>query len=126
MPFIKVTSLPFDPPLPMPEIVEGITRDFAADTDISLEHITATWIFLAPGHYAVGGKAQAHQPQTSHPILVDLLSPDFNDAARVEKMLYTVAASISKRARIPANNIFINHRYAHSGMVFDAGKVVRW
>jgi hypothetical protein len=110
----------------MPTVVEGLTRDFAEGAGIDLEHVTATWEFLPPGHYAVGGKAQAHQIQTSHPILVDLLSPDFNDAALVEKMLHTVAVSISKRARIPVSNIFISHRYARSGMVFDAGEVVRW
>jgi hypothetical protein len=33
----------------------------------------------------------------------------------IEKMLQTVASSISKRAKVPLGNIFINHRFAHSG-----------
>lgn len=59
-------------------------------------------------------------------MLVDLLAPDFNSEETVEKMLKTVALSISKRAHIPISNIFINHRQAHSGMVFDAGEIARW
>ena len=44
----------------------------------------------------------------------------------IEKMLQTVASSISKRTKVPLSNIFINYRSAHSGMVFDNGKIVKW
>jgi hypothetical protein len=37
-----------------------------------------------------------------------------------------VSSSISKRTKVAATNIFISHRQAHSGMVFDAGEIVRW
>jgi phenylpyruvate tautomerase PptA (4-oxalocrotonate tautomerase family) len=126
MPFIHVKSLPFDPPLKVSAVIEGLTKDFAKGTGIGLEHVTATWEYLPAGHYAVAGKAQSHQPDTAHPVLVDLLSPDFNQPAQIEKMLRAVASSISKRAKVPITNIFINHRHAHSGMVFDAGEVVQW
>jgi hypothetical protein len=43
-----------------------------------------------------------------------------------EKILRVVASSISTRANVPIKNIFINHRYARSGMVFDAGEIVKW
>ena len=39
---------------------------------------------------------------------------------------YAVAESISKRAKVPITNIFINHRQAHSGMVFNTGEVETW
>ena len=59
-------------------------------------------------------------------MLVDVLSPDFNDADAVAKMLECVATSIAQRVKVDRTNIFINHRHAHSGMVFDAGRVERW
>ena len=40
--------------------------------------------------------------------------------------LKTIADSISERAGFPKNNIFINHRQAHSSMVFDDGNIVQW
>lgn len=83
MPFIHVKSLPFDPPLKMSTVVEGLTRDFARGPGIDLEHVTATWEFLPAGHYVVAGKSQSHRPDASHPVLVDLLSPDFNQALGV-------------------------------------------
>ncbi len=126
MPFIHVKSLPFDKPFDVGVALEGLTKDFAEGTGIGLEHVTATWEFFPPGHYAVAGKAVKHQPKDSHPVLVDLLAPDFNSEEEVEKMLTTVASSISKRARVPITNIFINHRQAHAGRVFDAGEIVRW
>lgn len=126
MPFIYVKSLPFETPSDMRAIVEGMTKDFSRETGIGLEHVTATWEFLLPGHYAVAGKTVAQQPCASHPVLVDLLSPDFNSPTQVEKMLRTVASSISKRADIPIANIFVNHRPVRSGTVFDGGDIVRW
>ena len=126
MPFIHVKSLPFEPPLRVSAVVEGITQDFAIGTGIGLEYITATWEFLPSGNYAVAGKAADNQPEESHPVMVDLLSLDFNQPAQIEKMLQTVASSISKRAKVPLSNIFINYRSAHSGMVFDNGEIVKW
>jgi phenylpyruvate tautomerase PptA (4-oxalocrotonate tautomerase family) len=126
MPFIHIKSLPLDSAVKVSAVVEGITKDFARRTGIEIEHVTATWSFFSQGHCAVAGKAADQQPENSHPLLVDLLTPDFNDAAQIEKMLLVAAKSISKRAQVAINNIFINHRQAHSGMVFDDGEVVHW
>jgi phenylpyruvate tautomerase PptA (4-oxalocrotonate tautomerase family) len=126
MPFIHIKSLPLDSAVKVSAVVEGITKDFARGTGIEIEHVTATWSFFSQGHYAVAGKAADQQPENSHPLLVDLLTPDFNDAAQIEKMLLVAAKSISKRTQVAINNIFINHGQAHSGMVFDDGEVVHW
>lgn len=126
MPFIHIKSLPFAEPLDTAALVEGLAKDFADGTGVAIEHVTATWEYFRPGHYAVAGKTASHQPQNSHPVLVDLLAPDFNSSEEVAQMLSTVAASIAKRAGIPIGNIFINCREAHAGMVFDAGEVMRW
>ena len=126
MPFIHVKSLPFDRTLNVASVLETLTKDFAKGTSIGLEHVTATWEFLPAGHYAVAGKTVSHQPASSHPVLVDLLSPDFNPPEKIEKMLQVIASSISNQIKIPINNIFINHRQARSGMVFDAGEIARW
>ena len=124
MPFIHIKSLPLA--VDVGAVLEGISRDFAEGTGIALKHVHVTWEFLRPRHYAVAGKTRERQPKSSHPLLVDLLSPDFNAAATVETMLACVASSLAKHARIPRSNIFINHRQARSGMVFDAGTVERW
>ncbi len=126
MPFIHVKSLPFEQSLDIAAVLEGLSRDFAEGTSTGIEHVTATWEFLPAGHYAVAGKAASYQPQSSHPVLVDLLSPDFNSPQKIERMLQVAASSIARRTGIPIDNIFINHRAAHSGMVFDAGEIVRW
>lgn len=126
MPFIHIHSLPFDPPLPIGDIIQGICTDFARETGIDLAHVTVTWTFLPGGHYAVAGRVASLQPATSHPLLVDLLAPDFNDSEQVGRMLQAVAKSISWRAKMPIANIFIHHRQARSGRVFDAGEIVRW
>ena len=126
MPFIHVKSLPFDEPRDVGAVLEGLTRDFAESTGIKLEHVTATWEFLPEGHYAVAGSAALHQPQASHPVLVELVAPDFNSPEDVETMLETVASSISKCARVEMDNIFISYRGVSSGTVFDNGEIARW
>lgn len=126
MPFIHIKTLPFDPPLNTQEIIESIAQDFSDETGVGLEHITVTWEYLGSGHYAVAGKVASIQPTPSHPVLVDILAPDFNQADMVEIMLRAVASSISGRTQIPMSNIFINYRQAHAGMVFDGGDIIRW
>lgn len=126
MPLIHVKSLPVEKSVDVSAIIEGLTRDFAKDTGIGLEHVTATWEFLLPGHYAVAGKAVPHQPQDTHPLLVEVLAPDFHSAQDVEKMLTIVASSLSLRAGIHLSNVFVIYRPAYSGKVFDAGGGVRW
>lgn len=126
MPFIHVRSLPFAESFDGDTVVENLTRDFSRESGIGLEHVTATWEFLPAGHQAVGGKSAKYQPNDSHPVLVELLVPDFNSAEKIGKMLLAVAASISSHTTIKIDNIFINCRRAHSGMVFDAGEINFW
>ncbi|HEY5761909.1 MAG TPA: hypothetical protein VIS73_01735 [Rhodocyclaceae bacterium] len=126
MPFVHITSLPFDQPFDVPEVVAGISNDFAEATGVGLEHVTATWQVLLPGYYAVAGITAQCQPEASHPVLVEILAPDFQTPEQIETALLAVAVSIAGRTGIPRQNIFINYRQAHSGMVFDAGELVRW
>ena len=126
MPFIHIRSLPPARPLDVPAALEGLSRDFAAATGVGLDHVTATWSFLEAGHYAVGGQAAAEQPAETHPVLVELLAPDFNAAEKVEAMLTAVAEGLARHAGVPRGNIFIDAREARSRRVFDAGEIVRW
>ena len=126
MPYIHIRSLPFEHPRNIAAVVEGIARDFAKASGIALDHVSVTWNFLAPGHYAVAGTAIEFQRQDSHPVLVDLLAPDFNPPDAAELMLHAAASGISQHAGIAIDNIFIEYRQAHPGMVFDAGAIVRW
>ncbi|MDC4224149.1 MAG: hypothetical protein MPW15_07965 [Candidatus Manganitrophus sp.] len=126
MPFIHIKSLPFEEDLEMSSILAAVSRDFSEEMGIKIEHVTVTWEYFEGWHYGAGGRTAANQPKESHPILVDLLVPDFNPPEAIEKMLVCVAASIAKRVEIPKNNIFIHLRQARSGQVFDSGEIVRW
>jgi len=126
MPFIHIKSLPLQKTLDVPCVIEGITQDFSEKTSVKLSHVHTTWEFFLPKHYAKGDKTPEYQPDANHPLIVDLLTPDFIDAKVVALMLETIAESISKRAAFQKNNIFINHRQAHSTMVFDDGEIVCW
>ncbi len=126
MPVIHIKSLPFGNDFDAAQILEDLCRDFATETGIGLQYVTVTWEYLASGHYAVAGSVVPHQPRNSHPVLVDLLTPDFHSSTRVEAMLRAVVAAIAARAPVDAGNIFVNHRRAYGGGVFADGDVVRW
>jgi hypothetical protein len=126
MPFIHVKSLPFAEERNIPVILEGLCADFADKTGIDLKYVTATWEFYAPGHYAVAGRSADTQPEGSHPVLVDLLLPDFNEKAAIEGYLHAAADSVAAHAEVAKDNIFVNARLARSGHVFDVGEIVRW
>lgn len=126
MPFIHIKSLPFEEPKSISVILCRINLDFANRLDVPLEQVHSTWEYFQPGHFAKGDLAPKCQPDSFHSVLVDLLTPDFNATLTCEMMLQVIAASLAKHAKIPIGKIFINHRQARSGMVFDDGKLVRW
>jgi hypothetical protein len=45
MPFIHINSLPFEKSVEMKAVLEGISEGFSLETEIALEHVTATWNF---------------------------------------------------------------------------------
>ncbi|HEV2812931.1 MAG TPA: hypothetical protein VGW10_06720 [Solirubrobacteraceae bacterium] len=126
MPFVHVRSLPiagdFDPAAALP----AISRAFSHDTGIDEERVTVTWEMIAPHHYAHAGATATEQADDSHPVLVDVLAPDFHPAERIEAMLRSVAASVASAAGVGATNVFVAFSAARSGHVFDDGDVVRW
>lgn len=126
MPYIHIRSLPFEEQKPISQILCRINREFSTRLDIPLEQIHSTWDFFQPGHFAKGEVAPRNQPDGFHSLLVDLLTPDFNDPQTCEMMLEVLAASLAKNAKVPLRKIFITHRQARSGMVFDDGQIVRW
>ncbi len=126
MPVIQIRSLPFKTPIDVSETIEGLMTDFARDTETSLAHVSAAWELMEAGSYGVAGQAVWNQPNDTHPVLVELLIPDFHSEPEIGNMLTCIAKSISARTGVHVNNIFVHHRRAHSGEVFDAGKIVRW
>jgi len=126
MPFIRIKSLPFEESFSISKAVLGINNDFSIANGIPLNHVHTTWELFTSGHYAKGEKAPTFQPYSNHPIIVDLLTPDFNGKEEINIMLETLAKSISSHSKMNLKNIFINHQPAHSGMVFDDGKIVEW
>lgn len=127
MPLISIKSLPFDNDVDVPGMIKSITEDFARRTDISIEHITVTWEFIPPRHYAVAGLLPATQPQTgSHPVLVNLHAPSFHKQDAISTMLECLAFSVSKRSGVAYSNIFISYQKVLSGNLFDRGKIVTW
>ena len=126
MPLINITSLPFARSFDAPAAIVAITEDFCAATGIASEHVTVTWQYLGANHYTVAGETASEQPQTTHPLLVELLAPDFNTPERIAAMLSTLAHSIASHCEVTERNVFINFRSARSGCVFDDGEIVHW
>jgi phenylpyruvate tautomerase PptA (4-oxalocrotonate tautomerase family) len=126
MPFIHIKSMPLTPEIDIPSTIKVISDIFSKHMGIGTEHITVTWDYFKPWHYIHSNEACEIQSANSHPVIVDMLAPDFHSGNTIEKMLKVVADSLSKNSGVPIDNIFINYREAHSGMVFDNGDIVRW
>lgn len=127
MPFIHIKSLPFERPFDAASVLQGISKDFSQGVRIDLAHVAATWTFFAPGHYANAGKTCAVQTDSaSHPVLIQLLAPDFNTSDRIRLMLECLAEVVAAQAGLKKECLFIEYRMAHSGQVYDCGSVVTW
>lgn len=46
MPFIHIRALPREDPLDVAELLETLSREFAAATGIDVQHVSATWTWL--------------------------------------------------------------------------------
>lgn len=113
-------------PAGVAEVLEGLCADVARDAGLELEDMTATWEEIDSGHFAAGGSASDRSSGGSHPLLVDVLLADSQPAERAESIIQAAAASLAARGGIPIERVFVNARYARSGMVFDKGEIVRW
>lgn len=126
MPLIHVKSLPMQGDFNAHSTLQILARDIAQETGIDLEHITTTWDYFLPSHYAVAGRAATLQPTDSHPLLVEILAPEKTSARRIRMLLECTAASLARHTGMPIDNIFIHFSEARSGKVFDAGRLMRW
>jgi hypothetical protein len=106
--------------------LKQISRRFSRQTGIEQRHVTVTWRFFRPQHYLCGEDAGSRFDPRHHQILVDLLVPDFNDSAAVEMMMQRLASALEEILKLPQASVFINTRYARSGMVMDSGEIIRW
>ena len=126
MPFIHVRSLPLAGPFDVGVAVRAISREFARAAGVEERHVTVTWETIAPDHYAHAGALAAAQPDGSHPVLAELVAPDLHDDPSVDRMLRAAAEAVARQAGVAPGNVFVEHRAARSGHVFDGGEVVRW
>ena len=126
MPFIKIKSNPFEKDMGIPSVIQKVGVEFSQITNIDVEHITVTWEYYLNNHYWYAGKTTEYQDGSAHPILVDLLIPDFNSKEKIDVMLNAIATSLSKHLAIDPNEVFINCSLAKSGMVYDRGQIVNW
>jgi len=110
----------------MGKVVEHIARSFSDSNDIDLKYVTVTWNFLPSNHYAYGGHTVEFQTRDTHPLLVDLLIPDFHPDERSAELMKSLAEIIASTTAIPRTNIFITTQRARSGMVYDQGRIVQW
>lgn len=126
MPLIRIKSLPFAQTAKVTETVTTLSRVVSDAADVPLHHIMITWEYFPAGHYAHHGKVVDSQPEASHPLLVDLIAPNFNTEAQSAAMLELIAQTIAAQVPIEKNNIFINFTPAYSDGVYDEGHVVEW
>lgn len=126
MPLIHIKSLSFETEKDIANILKDISSEFSDHMEISEKQVIVTWDTFKENHYSYQGKIAACNEQSDHPILVDLIAPDFNSRERIQEMMFTVSKGISKYANISESRIFIVYRSANSGFVLDEGNVVEW
>ncbi|MGF1728112.1 hypothetical protein [Photobacterium kasasachensis] len=126
MPLVRIKSLPFDHEVPVPQVISALSQAISDAANIEQQHIMVTWEYLAQSHYAHHGKVAANQPINTHPLLIDLIAPNFNTEEQIASMLELIAHTIAEQVPIAKNNIFINFTPAYSDGVYDEGHIVEW
>jgi hypothetical protein len=125
MPIIRVASLAFEDQ-DMSSWSALVGEHFARSTEIPVKHVSVIWQIIPGGHYAHAGRISQFQSHQSHPIIVEIMLPDFYTLERVDKIIYSSVDAISLVSRMPKENIFVQVNRARSGAVFDDGRIARW
>ncbi len=123
MPVIHIQALPQQAPLDTGDVLSQLSRQLAANCGIDLQHVSATWRELSSGCYVDAGKPATVQPDSSHPILVDVSIPEIYPDAKIDCMMQTLAHVLKRQLGIPLDNIFIAVHTVQAGQVFDGGEV---
>lgn len=126
MPLVRIKSLPFEQEVEIPQAIRNLSQAVADAADIELHHVMVTWEYLPASHYAHNGKVAAYQAINTHPLLVDLIAPNFNTEEQIAAMLELIANTIAEQVPVAKSNIFINFTPAYSDGVYDEGHVVEW
>ncbi|KKD00407.1 MULTISPECIES: hypothetical protein [Photobacterium] len=126
MPLIRIKSLPFAGDVEVNVALSILSQAIADATQIPQQHIMIVWEYIPAGHFVHGGQLANQQPSNSHPVLVDMVAPNFNTEAQIAAMLELIATSLSRTLPVAQNNIFINYTPAYSDGVYDDGHVVEW
>ncbi|MCW8328537.1 hypothetical protein MD588_06925 [Photobacterium sp. SDRW27] len=126
MPLVRIKSLPFEQEVQIPQVLSVLSQAVSDAGNIEQHHIMVTWEYLSKSHYAHNGQVADSQPINTHPLLVDLIAPNFNTEKQIAAMLELIANTIAEQVPIAKNNIFINFTPAYSDGVYDEGHVVEW
>lgn len=126
MPLVRIKSLPFEQEVQISQALQALSQAVADAGNIELHHVMVTWEYLPPSHYVHCGKVADIQAINTHPLLVDLIAPNFNTEEQIASMLELIANTIAEQVPVAKSNIFINYIPAYSDGVYDEGQVVEW
>ncbi len=125
MPFVHIKSLPVvNSGFEISDALSTISSHLSMATDIPCEYITVTWEYFECGHYLVGSN-HGHYHDSAHPLIINVLIPDFNSDGAIKRVMNAVTESLGLLG-FEKEEIFINLNLARSGMVYDKGEIIRW
>lgn len=125
MPFVHIKSLPVaHSGFEISDALSTISGHLSMATDIPSEFITVTWEYFESGHYLAGVNHGRYHDST-HPLLINVLIPDFNSDGAIQRVMNAIAESLGLLG-FERDEIFINLSLARSGMVYDRGEIIRW
>ncbi|EAR54671.1 hypothetical protein SKA34_10023 [Photobacterium sp. SKA34] len=126
MPLISIKALPFDPQIEIDSVLKSLSEKIAIQCQIDREHIMITWEWLSYEHYVHHGAVVDKQQQGSHPVLIELIAPNYYSHENIKFLMELIATDISLNLPINRNNIFISYTPAYSEGIYDQGHVVNW
>ncbi|MCG3863760.1 MULTISPECIES: hypothetical protein [unclassified Photobacterium] len=126
MPLISIKALPFEPYIEIDSVLKSLSEQIATQCKIGREHIMITWEWLSHEHYVHQGAVVDNQQQQSHPVLIELVAPNYYSHENIIFLMELIAVDISSNLPIHQNNVFISYTPAYSDGIYDQGHVINW
>lgn len=124
MPVFQIQALPLPEDSPSPtHILKSLCAHISSTCKIDLEHISATWSDLQPGHYISGSYDESQTTSQSHPMIVHLTCFDQKDPEKIDLILRQSGTYLEDALNLPGG-VFILYHCANAGHVFSHGQVI--
>ncbi|MCP4020920.1 MAG: hypothetical protein GY729_03685 [Desulfobacteraceae bacterium] len=125
MPKITIKTLPLDSGIDIQHILKTLGHQLSHSLDIGLDRLIILWEIIGANQFLFHGKVTDVQPEKTHHPIVEITAVQGMPRSLEEKMVETIAQTLSNELLVDFNNICVSINTLAPGKLFVVGRFVK-